>query len=164
MTSTAQKIGIGALIGGGVALLVALFIAALLIVPFIFWLAWNVLGLGPSMGLPELGFWSIVLASVFLIVGWFGKTVITAVVFIVDPAWLHDAALVSWPEPSFRNFVAILLLAILASRPHAQAHRSHQKRGDAKGTKSGDGPWTTVATEIRDSITKEITDQEGSGS
>ena len=90
--------------------------------PLIFWLAWNVLDFAHAVGLPELGFWGIVLATLFLVVGWFGKVVITAIVFLVDPSWFHGAAQVRWPEPTFRNFVAVVLLAVLASRPHAHAH------------------------------------------
>jgi hypothetical protein len=70
----------------------------------LFWLAW-VLDFGPAIGLPELGFWAIVLATLFLVVGWFPKLVITAIVFLVDPSWFHGAARVHWPEPTFRNFV-----------------------------------------------------------
>ena len=93
----------------------------ILLGPLIFWLAWNVLGLASAVGLPELGFWGIVLATVFLVVSWFGKVAITAIVFLVDPSWFHGAARVHWPEPTFRNFVAVALLALLASRPHAHA-------------------------------------------
>jgi len=112
--------GVGALVAGGlvVALAVA---AAILIGPLVFWLAWNVLDFGHAIGLPELGFWGIVLATLFLVVGWFPKVVIAAVVFLVDPSWFHGGARVHWPEPTFRNFVAVVLLALLASRPHAQA-------------------------------------------
>jgi hypothetical protein len=63
----------------------------------------------------------------FLVVGWFPKVVITAIVFLVDPAWFHGPARVQWPEPTFRNFVAVALLALLASRPHAHAHQ-HGRR------------------------------------
>jgi hypothetical protein len=42
-------------------------------------------------------------------------------------SWFHGAARVHWPEPTFRNFVAITLLALLASRPHAHAHQ-HRRR------------------------------------
>jgi hypothetical protein len=56
--------------------------------------------------------------------------VIAAIVFLLDPHWFHGAAEVHWPEPTFRNFVAFALLALLASRPHAQAHkRTRRKRG-----------------------------------
>jgi len=111
-------LGIGTLVAGG---LVAL-IAAILIGPLIFWVAWNVLNFASAVGLPELGFWGIVLATLFLVVSWFGKVLITAIVFLVDPSWFHGAAQVRWPEPTFRNFVAVALLALLASRPHAHAH------------------------------------------
>jgi F0F1-type ATP synthase membrane subunit a len=67
------------------------------------------------------------LATLFLVVGWFGKVVIAAVVFLVDPSWFHGAAEVRWPEPTFRNFVAVALLAVLASRPHAHAHRGTRR-------------------------------------
>jgi hypothetical protein len=78
---------------------------------------------GPS----GAGLLGIVLATVFLVVGWAGKVAIAAIVFLVDPSWFHGAAEVRWPEPTFRNFVAVALLAVLASRPHAYAHgRTHR--------------------------------------
>lgn len=116
-------LGIGALVAGGLAVALAALIAAILIGPLIFWLAWNVLDFAAALGLPELTFWGIVLATLFLVVSWFGKVVITAIVFLVDPSWFHGAAEVRWPEPTFRNFVAMALLALLASRPHAHAHK-----------------------------------------
>jgi len=116
-------LGIGALVAGGLALALAALIAVVLIGPLIFWLAWNVLDFGSALGLPGLGFWGIVLATLFLVVGWFGKVAIAAIVFLIDPSWFHGAAEVRWPEPTFRNFVAFALLALLASRPHAHAHR-----------------------------------------
>jgi hypothetical protein len=123
-------LGIGALVAGGLAVALAALTAAILIGPLIFWVAWNVLDLASAVGLPELGFWGIVLATLFLLVGWFGKVAITAIVFLVDPSWFHGAARVRWPEPTFRNFVAVALLALLASRPHAHAHeRSRRDKG-----------------------------------
>jgi hypothetical protein len=119
--------GVGALVAGG--LVVALAIAAAILVgPLVFWIAWNVLDFGHAVGLPELGFWAIVLATLFLVVGWFPKVVIAAVVFLADPTWFHGAARVHWPEPTFRNFVAVVLLALLASRPHAHAHDGRHGR------------------------------------
>ena len=103
---------------------------AVLIGPLIFWVAWNVLDFAAAIGLPELGFWGIVLATLFLVVSWFGKVVITAIVFLVDPSWFHGAAEVRWPEPTFRNFVAVVLLALLASRPHAHAHERTRRQKD----------------------------------
>jgi hypothetical protein len=115
-------LGIGALVAGGLAVAVAALMAAILLGPLIFWVAWNVLDFASAVGLPELTFLGIVLATLFLVVGWFGKVVIVAIVFLVDPSWFHGAAEVRWPEPTFRNFVAVALLALLASRPHAHAH------------------------------------------
>jgi hypothetical protein len=116
-------LGIGALVAGGLAVALAALIAVILLGPLIFWVAWNVLDFASAVGLPELGFWGIVLATLFLVVGWFGKVVIAAIVFLVDPSWFHGAAEVRWPEATFRNFVAVALLALLASRPHAQARK-----------------------------------------
>jgi hypothetical protein len=122
--------GIGALVAGGLAVALAALIAVILIGPLIFWVAWNVLDFASAVRLPELGFWGIVLATLFLVVGWFGKVVIAAVVFLVEPSWFGGAAEVRWPEPTFRNFVAVALLALLASRPQAHAHeRTRRVKG-----------------------------------
>ena len=116
-----RVLGIGALVAGGLAIALAALVAAILFGPLVFWLAWNVLDFGAAVGLHGLGFWGIVLATLFLVVSWFGKVVIAGIVFLVDPAWFHRGAEVHWPEPTFRNFVAVALLALLASRPHAHA-------------------------------------------
>lgn len=142
MNTLLRVLGVGALVAGGVAIALAALLAAILIGPFVFWLAWNVLDFGPAIGLPELGFWSIVLATLFITLGWFGKAVITAIVFLVDPAWLDGVAEVHWPEPTFRNFVAIVLLAILASRPHAHTH-------NVKGTRSRGRPEAPVSMRVK---------------
>ena len=121
-------LGIGALVAGGVAVAVAALVSMVLLGPLVFWLAWNVLDFGHALGLPELGFWGIVLATLFLVAGWLGKVVITAIVFLVDPSWFNGAAQVHWPSPTFKNFVAIALLAALASRPHAHARGRKRRR------------------------------------
>jgi len=123
-------LGIGALVAGGLAVALAALTAAILIGPLIFWVAWNVLDLASAVGLPELGFWGIVLATLFLVVAWFGKVAITAIVFIVEPSWFDGAAEVHWPEPTLRNFAAVALLALLASRPHAHAHERTRRVRD----------------------------------
>ena len=129
-----RVLGVGALVAGGVAVAVAALVAMLLLGPLVFWVAWNVLDFGHAIGLPELGFWGIVLATVFLVVGWFPKVVITAIVFLVDPSWFHGTAQVRWPEPTFRNFVAVALLALLASRPHSHAQKSRGKRARGRAS------------------------------
>ena len=126
-----RALGIGALVAGGIAIAVVVLLFVILIGPLIFWLAWNVLDFASAVGLPELGFWGIVLATLFLVVGWFGKVAITAIVFLIEPSWFSGSAEVHWPEPTFRNFVAVALLALLASRPHAHAHARTSKRRTA---------------------------------
>jgi hypothetical protein len=122
-----RVLGIGALVAGGAAVVIAAFVAVILVGPLVFWTASNVLDFAHAIGLPELGFWGIVLATLFLVVGWFPKVVIAAVVFLVDPDWFHGTGQVRWPEPTFRNFVAVALLALLASRPHAHGTK-HRDR------------------------------------
>jgi len=114
-------------VAGGLAVALAALVAMILLGPLLFWVAWNVLDFASAIGLPELGFWGIVRATLLLVVGWFGKLLIAAIVFLVDPSWFHGAAEVHWPEPTFRNFVAFALLALLASRPHTHAH-AHKRR------------------------------------
>jgi hypothetical protein len=121
-------IGFGAIVAGGVAVALLALIAAVLVGPLLFWIAWNVLNFASAVGLPELGFWGIVLATLFLVANWFGKVVIAGIVFLIDPSWFHGAASVRWPEPTFRNFVAVALLALLASRPHSHAHKRTARR------------------------------------
>jgi hypothetical protein len=123
-----RVLGIGALVAGGLTVVLAALLAAVLLGPLLFWLAWNVLDFAAAVGLPELGFWGIVLATLFLVVSWLGKVAIAGIVFLVDPSWFHGAAHVRWPEPTFRNFVAVALLALLASRPHAHAHDRTRRR------------------------------------
>jgi hypothetical protein len=117
-----QILGIGVLVAGGLAVALAMFFAVVLLGPLIFWLAWNVLDFASALGLPELGFWATLLATLFLVVGWAGKMLITAIVFLAGPSWFHGSAQVHWPEPTFRNFIAVALLALLASRPHSHSH------------------------------------------
>ena len=99
-------VGIGALVAGGLAVAIAALIAAALLGPLIFWLAWNVLDFASAVGLPELGFWGIVLAALFLVVSWFGKVVIGGVIFLVDPSWFDGAAEVHWPATTSRSSCA----------------------------------------------------------
>jgi hypothetical protein len=104
-------LGLGALLAGAVALVVG----GLLLGPLLVWLAWNVLDLAHAVGAPELGFWGLVLAAVFLAIGLAGRVIIVAAVFLIDPDWFHASARLHWPEPTFRNFIAICLILIVAS-------------------------------------------------
>lgn len=115
--------GLGALVAGAVAVAAWLVLIAVLIGPLIFWFAWNVLDFGPAMGLPELGLLAILLATLFLVIGWFGKVVLAGIVFLVNPSWFQAEAAVQWPDPTLKNFLALALLAILAASPHAPEHR-----------------------------------------
>jgi len=48
-----------------------------------------------------------VVLTLFLVVGWFGKVLITGLVFLFTPSWFENgSAHVHWPAPTFRNFVA----------------------------------------------------------
>jgi hypothetical protein len=134
-----RLLGIGALAAGGLLLALFVFAVVILIGPIVFWLAWNVLDFGDAVGLHDLGFWAIVLATLFLVVGWFGKVLITAIVFLFDPSWFHASALVHWPATTFRNFVAVCLLALLASRPQTRAHRRRSGKGPVQA-EVVDGP------------------------
>jgi hypothetical protein len=122
-----KLLGFGALVAGGFVVAVAVLIAVMLIGPLVFWVAWNVLNFAHAVGLPELGFWGILLATLFLVSSWFPKIVIAGIVFLVDPGWFHGSAQVHWPNPSFKNFVAVALLAFLAARPHAHAKKSSRR-------------------------------------
>jgi hypothetical protein len=121
-----KVIGFGALIAGGLLVALLAVLTALLLGPLVFWVAWNVLDFAHAVGLPELGFWGIVLAALFLVIGWFGKVLITAIVFLIDPSWFEGSAQVHWPDATFKNFLAIALLALLAARPHSHAHKKRR--------------------------------------
>jgi len=117
-------LGLGALLAGAAALV----IGGLLLGPLLVWLAWNVLDLAHAVGAPELGFWGLVLAAVFLAVGLAGRVIIVAAVFLIDPDWFHGSARLHWPEPTFRNFIAICLILIVASAS-SHPHHGSDKRG-----------------------------------
>ena len=136
-----RAFSIGALVAGSIALAIGLFVATLFFGPILFWLAWNKLDFAQAVGLPELGFWGIVLAALFLGLGWTGKMVIAAIVFLADPSWFHGAAQMRWPEPTFKNIVAIGLLAAIATRPKAERRwERHRRHGGRYSGKYGNWP------------------------
>jgi hypothetical protein len=118
-------LGLGALLAGAAALVVG----GLLLGPLLVWVAWNVLDLAHAIGAPELGFWGLVLAAIFLAVGLAGRIVIVAAVFLIDPRWFHGGARLHWPEPTFRNFIAVCLILIVASASAHQHHHHHHDGG-----------------------------------
>lgn len=120
-------LGLGALLAGAAALV----IGGLLFGPLLVWLAWNVLDLAHAVGAPELGFWGLVLVAVFLAIGLAGRVIIVAAVFLIDPDWFHGSARLHWPEPTFRNFVAICLILIVAS-VSSHPHHGGDKRGPSR--------------------------------
>jgi hypothetical protein len=121
-------LGIGAIL----ATVVAVVVGGLLVGPLLVWLAWNVLDLGHAVGAGELGFWGVVLVALFLAVGGAGRILIVAIVFLLDPHWLHRSAALHWPSPSFKNFVAIVLLIAVASASSHQGGGGGRRRDDRR--------------------------------
>lgn len=118
-------LGIGAFLAGATALVVALVILGLLLAPLAVWLAWNVLDFASAIGAPELGFWGIVLLTLFLITGFGGRVLIAIIVWIVHPQWLSGSATLNWPQWSLKTFIALLILLLVAQVP---ARARHDKR------------------------------------
>ena len=109
----------GLLVGlAGIGILV-ISVIALLIAPVIVWLAWNVLDFGKAIGAGDLGFWGIILLSIFLVGGAFIRIVVVSVVFIIDPDWFSKAGTLMWPEPTFKLWVATVILVLVASHSAA---------------------------------------------
>jgi len=118
-------LGLGALFVGATAFIAFLVVLGLLIAPFMVWLAWNVLDFAAAIGAPELGFWGIILLTLFLVSGFGGRILIALLVWLFDPGWLAGAATLNWPQPSFRTFVALAILLLIAQVPahHRGGHR-----------------------------------------
>lgn len=121
-------LGIGALVTAGVAALVTLIVLALLVAPALVALAWNVLDFGKAIGAGSLDFWGCVLMGWFLASPFFIRFVIAALVFITDPDWFHRAGVLHWPEPTFKNFVAVVILLLVLSFPHGHGDRGRERR------------------------------------
>lgn len=124
-------VGLGAVVAGATAVAVLLAVLAFAAAPVAVWLAWNVLDFAGAIGAPELGFWGILLMTLFLISGFGGRIAIALIVALVDPAWLHESARLNWPQPSVRNFVALALLLAVAEIPRRHGRRSFDRRRGA---------------------------------
>jgi hypothetical protein len=114
------------LVGIGIVVITAI---ALLIAPIVVWLAWNVLDFGNAIGAGDLGFWGIILLSIFLVGGAFIRIAVVSLVFIIDPAWFSKAGTLMWPEPTFKIWVATVLLVLVASHSAAATRRRSEYRG-----------------------------------
>ncbi|HEY7150995.1 MAG TPA: hypothetical protein VH391_04890 [Solirubrobacterales bacterium] len=114
------------LVGVGILVISAI---ALLLAPIVVWVAWNVLDFGKAIGAGDLGFWGIILLSIFLVGGAFIRIVVVSLVFLIDPAWFSAAGTLMWPEPTFKIWVATLLLILVASHSAAATRRRSEHRG-----------------------------------
>ncbi len=108
------------LVGIGILVISAI---ALLIAPIVVWFAWNVLDFGKSIGAGDLGFWGIILLSIFLVGGAFIRIVTVSLVFLIDPAWFSKAGILTWPDPTFKLWVATVILVLVASHSAAATRR-----------------------------------------
>jgi hypothetical protein len=118
------------LVGLGILVISAI---ALLIAPIVVWFAWNVLDFGESIGAGDLGFWGIILLSIFLVGGAFIRIVAVSLVFIIDPAWFSKAGILTWPEPTFKLWVATVILVLVASHSAAATRRRSEYRTEPSG-------------------------------
>ena len=112
-------VGIGILVISAIALLVA---------PIVVWFAWNVLDFGKAIGAGDLGFWGIILLSIFLVGGAFIRITVVSLVFIFDPDWFSKAGTLMWPEPTFKLWVASVILMLVASHSAAATRRRSEYR------------------------------------
>jgi hypothetical protein len=108
-------LGVGVLFTAGVAAIVALIVLALLVAPALVALAWNVLDFGKAIGAGSLGFWGCVLLGWFLASPFPIRLLIAFLVFVTDPDWFHRAGVLHWPEPTVKNFIAVVILLIVLS-------------------------------------------------
>lgn len=116
--------GLGALLIGASTIVVTLVIISMIVAPISVWVAWDALHFGQAIGTPELGFWGIVLLTFFLVSGFGGRLLLSILVWVFDPGWLHASATLHWPQDSFRTFVALFILLLVAQTPlRARRHR-----------------------------------------
>jgi hypothetical protein len=123
---------VGGLLFGlvGIGILV-ISVIALLIAPLVVWFAWNVLDFGKSIGAGDLEFWGIILLSIFLVGGAFIRIVVVSLVFLIDPDWFSKAGTLTWPDASFKLWVASVILVLVASHSAAATRRRTEYRSSA---------------------------------
>jgi hypothetical protein len=121
---------IGGLLVGLVGIgILMISVVALLIAPVVVWFAWNVLDFGEAIGAGDLGFWGIILLSIFLVGGAFIRIVVVSLLFLIDPDWFSKAGTLMWPEPTFKLWVASVILVLVASHSAAATSRRSQYSG-----------------------------------
>ncbi len=119
------------LVGIGILVISAI---ALLLAPIVVWFAWNVLDFGKAIGAGDLGFWGIILLSIFLVGGAFIRITVVSLVFIFDPHWFSKAGTLMWPEPTFKLWVASVILVLVASHSAAATRRRSERRSYESGS------------------------------
>ncbi len=120
---------VGGLIFGLVGIgILMISLVALLIAPVVVWFAWNVLDFGESIGAGDLGFWGIILLSVFLVGGAFIRIAVVSLVFLIDPDWFSKSGTLTWPEPTFKLWIASVILVLVASHSAAAMRRRSEYR------------------------------------
>ena len=57
--------------------------------------------------------------------GFGGRLLLLILVWLFGPRWLHASATLHWPQGSFRTFVALFILLLVAQTPvRARRHRA----------------------------------------
>jgi hypothetical protein len=121
-------LGITALVTAGIAAVLTLIVLALLVAPALVALAWNVLDFGKAIGAGSLDFWGCVLLGWFLASPFPIRLLIVFLVFVTDPDWFHRAGVLHWPEPTVKNFIAVVILLLVLSFPHGHSERERRRQ------------------------------------
>jgi hypothetical protein len=121
-------LGITALVTAGIAAVLTLIVLALLVAPALVALAWNVLDFGKAIGAGSLDFWGCVLLGWFLASPFPIRLLIAFLVFVTDPDWFHRAGVLHWPEPTVKNFIAVVILLLVLSFPHGHSERERRRQ------------------------------------
>ena len=56
-----------------------------------------------------------------------------SLVFLIDPDWFSKAGTLMWPEPTFKIWVATVLLVLVASHSAAATRRRSERRPSEPG-------------------------------
>ena len=50
-------------------------------------------------------------------------------IFITDPDWFHRAGILHWPEPTLKNFIAVVILLLVMSFSAGHSGRTRDRQG-----------------------------------